>query len=251
MVKDILDIEKNNLSGIVLLKEGMFYRAYNVSAMRITTKVKALKVNAKLIKSVGQMVLYCGFPETILPAIRNFCAQKNYGWRVQGQTRIDIDGVATPEENYEGWFREALNRAAAAVVPEKKGTNAVSATPVLEKHYDLVLWFLPKLAGFPKDQRYVLADRIGVLLLDILGFLIDAVYNPDRAEILKAVNVRLDQLRYLVRITKDMKYISIRQYDHFTVKIIEIGRMVGGWRRTTLEKNAREAVFTDAACGCT
>ena len=122
--------------------------------------------------------------------------------------------------------------------------------PVLEKHYDLVLWFLPKLTNFPKDQRYVLADRIGALLLDILGLLTEAVYSADRAETLRVVNVRLDQLRYLVRITKDMKYISVTQYDHFAVKTIEIGRMVGGWKRTTLARNAREAVSTDAACGC-
>ena len=240
-------MEKSNLSGITLLKEGMFYRAYNVSAMRISTKVRAFKVNTKLIKYVGQTVMYCGFPETILSEVRNLCARKNYGWHVRGETRIDIEGVATPDEDYEGWTREILKMVADA--PGKK-EMIPSVAPVLEKHYDLVLWFLPKLANFPKDQRYVLADRIGVLLLDILGLLTEAVYSVDRAEVLKTVNVRLDQLRYFVRVTKDMKYISITQYDHFTIKTIEIGRMVGGWKRTTLVRDAREVVFTDAACGC-
>jgi hypothetical protein len=248
-VKEILDIEKINRFGIILLKEGMFYRAYNVSAMRISTKIKTLKVNTKFVKAVGQAILYCGFPENILPGVRDLCAQKNYGWRVYGEKRIDILDVATPDENYEVWSREVLSKAAVTNTQEKKEENVSSVTPVVEKHYDLVMWFMPKLSNFPRDQRYVLADRIGVLLLDILGLLTEAVYSPDRAEVLRSVNVRLDQLRYLVRITKDMKYISISQYDFFTVKTVEIGRMVGGWKRTTVARNAREAVSTDAACG--
>ena len=194
--------------------------------------------------------MYCGFPENILPDVRNLCAQKNYGWRVHNEKRIDILDIATPDENYEAWVREVLNKVDSSDTPGKKETKLPSVTPVVEKHYDLVLWFLPKLANFPKDQRYVLADRIGVLLLEILGLLTEAVYSIDRAKVLNTVNVRLDQLRYLVRVTKDMKYISISQYDFFAVKTIEIGRMVGGWKRTTLARDAREAVFTDAACGC-
>jgi hypothetical protein len=160
-IKDIIDMEKTNLFGITLLKEGMFYRAYNRSAMRISTKVRALKVNTKLIKYVGQTVMYCGFPDNILPQIRNLCAQKNYGWNARGETRIDIDGVATPDEDYEGWTREILKRVA----------NAPSlVTPVMEKYSDS-----------PRDQRDVLAGRIGTLFLEILELLVEAGYSVDQA----------------------------------------------------------------------
>ncbi len=36
-------------------------------------------------------------------------------------------------------------------------------TPVVEKHYQLILWILPKIANFPKDQRFLLADRIELM----------------------------------------------------------------------------------------
>lgn len=159
-IKDIIDMEKANLSGITLLKEGMFYRAYNKSAMRMTIKVRALKVNTKLIKYVGQTVMYCGFPENILPGIRDLCEQKNYSWNAQGETRIDIEGVATPDEDYEGWVQEALKRVAITLS---------SATPVVEKYLNS-----------PKDQRDVLAGRIGTLSLEILGLLTEAGYGTDR-----------------------------------------------------------------------
>jgi len=160
-IKDILDMEKTNLSGITLLKEGMFYRAYNRSAMRMSTKIRALKVNTKLIKYVGQTVMYCGFPDSVLPGIRNLCERKNYIWNVRGETRIDIDGVVTTDEDYEGWTREILK--GITVVPS-------SVTPVVEKYLDS-----------SKNQKDVLAGRIGALFLEILGVLTEAGYGTDQA----------------------------------------------------------------------
>lgn len=102
-------------------------------------------------------------------------------------------------------------------------------TPVVEKHYQLILWMLPKIANFPKDQRFLLADRIERILLDILEMLIEAVYSKNKREILIKVNLKLDVLRFMMRIAKDMKYVNIKAYDFFCQSAIEVGKMVGGW----------------------
>jgi hypothetical protein len=39
----------------------------------------------------------------------------------------------------------------------------------------------------------------------------------------------LDKLRIVIRLTKDLKFISIRQYQFAAEKINEIGKMLGGW----------------------
>jgi len=90
---------------------------------------------------------------------------------------------------------------------------------------------LPKIANFPKDQRFLLADRIETILLDILEMLIEAVYSKQKRDILIKVNLKLDQLRFMMRIAKDMKYVSVKGYDYFCQSALEIGRMVGGWLR--------------------
>ena len=107
-------------------------------------------------------------------------------------------------------------------------------TPVVEKHYQLILWMLPKIANFPKDQRFLLADRIEKILLDILELLIEAVYSKNKREILIKVNLKLDLLRFMMRITKDAKYINLKSYDFFCQSTIEIGRMVGGWLKSSV-----------------
>lgn len=106
-------------------------------------------------------------------------------------------------------------------------------TPVVEKHYKLILWMLPKIANFPKDQRFLLADRIERILMDILEMLIEAVYSKDRRGILIKINLKLDVLRFMMRIAKDMKYVNVNAYDFFAQSVLEIGRMVGGWIKVT------------------
>ncbi len=106
-------------------------------------------------------------------------------------------------------------------------------TPVVEKHYRMILWMLPKIANFPKDQRFLLADRIEVLLLDILQLLIEAVYTKEKRSILAQVNLKLDFLRFMMRLAKDMKYVNMRSYDFFCQSAIEVGKMVGGWSKVS------------------
>src|ERR1035437_3443376 len=62
--------------------------------------------------------------------------------------------------------------------PWKTG-GGMKPTPIVEKHYQLILWLLPKMANYPKDQRFLLADRTERILLDILEMLIEAVYAKD------------------------------------------------------------------------
>ncbi len=47
----------------------------------------------------------------------------------------------------------------------------------ITKLYDLLLWMVPKLEKFPRSQKFLLADRIENLMLDILDLLIDAAYS--------------------------------------------------------------------------
>ena len=101
--------------------------------------------------------------------------------------------------------------------------------PVIEKHYDLIKWMIPKINQFPRDQRFLLADRIEKHLLDILELLLAAMYSPRRKEYLLKANHKIDVLRLLMRLAKDLKYINVKAYDYVCRQFMEIGCMVGGW----------------------
>jgi len=103
--------------------------------------------------------------------------------------------------------------------------------PVVDKIYDFILWVIPKLEKFPRSQKFLLADRIENMSLDILEFLIEANYSQKRAELLERVNLKIDKLRFLMRIAQDIKCIDLRAFEYQARAVDEIGRMVGGWRK--------------------
>lgn len=100
---------------------------------------------------------------------------------------------------------------------------------VITKVYDLLLWMIPKLAKFPKDQRYLLGQRIENGLLDILEILIEASFTKEKLNLLRKANLNLEKLRFLIRLAKDMHYINLAAYEYQAKAVNEIGKMLGGW----------------------
>jgi len=100
---------------------------------------------------------------------------------------------------------------------------------ILEKHYELILWMFPLIIKFPQKQRFVLGQQMENSLLGILENIIQSNHEQDKKNILKQTSVELDKFRYLYRLAKDLKFISIRQYEFGASKVNEIGKMLGGW----------------------
>jgi four helix bundle protein len=116
---------------------------------------------------------------------------------------------------------------------------------VVPKTYDLILWLIPRLKHFPRDQRFLLGDRIQSAALDVLCLLIEANYTRSRTGLLRSANLELEKLRYLVRLSSDLHYLNRRRYQHAAERIDEIGRLIGGWtkadRRAAPPRRSREA----------
>ena len=107
---------------------------------------------------------------------------------------------------------------------------------VITKVYDLLLWMFPKLAKFPKDQRYLLGQRIENGLLDILEILIEASFTKEKLSLLRKANLNLEKFRFLMRLSKDMRYINLNGYEYQAKATNEIGKMIGGWIRQVSTK---------------
>jgi four helix bundle protein len=100
---------------------------------------------------------------------------------------------------------------------------------IFEKTYDLILWIYPTVNKFPKSQRFVLGQHIENTVLELLEGIIEANSQKDKTFYLKNLSIKLDKLRILIRLSKDFKFISIRQYKFVSETINEVGKMLGGW----------------------
>ena len=103
---------------------------------------------------------------------------------------------------------------------------------IFQKLYDLILWMYPLINKFPKKQRFVLGQQLENTLLEILKNIIQANQERERLETLKQASIDLDKFRILYRLAKDLKFMSIKQYQFGAEKINEVGKILGGWLKS-------------------
>ena len=115
----------------------------------------------------------------------------------------------------------------------KKRSGNRSELTILTKTYDLILWTANHTCRFPRNHRHVLGTRIEDKLYDILDLLIDAKFSRQRREQLDETNRHLEKLRFLLRLARDLKCLEVSSYGFGTKAVDEIGRLVGGWLRSS------------------
>jgi hypothetical protein len=54
-------------------------------------------------------------------------------------------------------------------------------SPVLEEHFRFLIWLVPALSKFRRDQKFILGERIQGLAQEVLEALIEANYTRDRS----------------------------------------------------------------------
>ncbi len=105
-------------------------------------------------------------------------------------------------------------------------------SPIFVKTYDFLLWLIPLTLKFPKSQRFLLAERLSRMVLDFYDLILDAVMEPERqGERLDEADKLLTKIRLYVRLSYDLKCISLGQLEHAARLMDEIGRLIGGWKR--------------------
>ena len=134
-VKEIIEQELKNKNSIYLLKEGIFWRVYNQSAMRLCSYLQSYKVNVKYIKKVQQDLYYCGFPDAFLDKIIQKAKEKGYETNQINEKQIEIKNIANDSINYDEW-RNTHNKAISIAIvsePPEEYQEKKGKTEALEK----------------------------------------------------------------------------------------------------------------------
>jgi len=104
-------------------------------------------------------------------------------------------------------------------------------SPIFSKTYDFVAWLIPLTVKFPRQQRFVLASALQHEALRFQSLLIEAVHLPQPGLALQDADAELDKLRTHLRLSKDLACIAPSQYEHAARLLVEIGKLLGGWRK--------------------
>jgi hypothetical protein len=104
---------------------------------------------------------------------------------------------------------------------------------VITKTCDLILWSCHHTGRFPRNHRFVLDERIERTLYDLLETQIRAKYSRQRQPVLEQANMMLEILRFQTRLAKDLLCLKVASYSFAAKAIDEIGKLVGGWLKSS------------------
>jgi len=88
--------------------------------------------------------------------------------------------------------------------------------------------------SFPRSQRFILTKRLQDAALDFQERILEAGLSQGhkRAERLEEADITLAKVRFYLRLAHEMGWLKPGQYAHAARMVAEIGRLLGGWRKS-------------------
>jgi hypothetical protein len=111
----------------------------------------------------------------------------------------------------------------------------VSEAPIFPKTYDLLLWLVPATLKYPREHRYALALRTQQAAFDFNELIVMARKTRSRRDLLIEADAKLEQLRLYLRLAHDLKLLTLRQYEHVSRQVAEVGALLGDWLKRVAE----------------
>lgn len=103
---------------------------------------------------------------------------------------------------------------------------------LFQKTYDFLLWLYLLIQHIPKRHKTVLGKFLEESGLKLLLLTINAnkAMGRRRRSLQQEISDELDRLRILIRLTKDLRFMSINQYAYAAEKLNELGKILSGWK---------------------
>jgi four helix bundle protein len=104
------------------------------------------------------------------------------------------------------------------------------------------LWIFSKVQTFPKKQRFVLGQQIENSALHCMRLIVEANYARQLQTVLMRLdelNVELEILRELLRLARDLGFISAASLAYVIEQVDVVGKMRGGWAKHYLSSKSR------------
>lgn len=106
--------------------------------------------------------------------------------------------------------------------------------PIYKATYDLLLKITEVTRHYPKDFKHSTAT----MLRDEVMYVVLLIYRANssrehRAAITAEIVERLQVIELLLRLSKDMRFISLKQHSSIVTMTDSIVRQAAGWHRST------------------
>ena len=108
---------------------------------------------------------------------------------------------------------------------------------IYQKYVDLIEYAYDRIRKFPKSEKHAMAASFKNSMFDTLKYILRAnkIYgnSQKRLEMLNMIDAEVQLQKVLVRLAHKYKYISNKNYIEWARRLDEIGKILGGWIKST------------------
>lgn len=112
--------------------------------------------------------------------------------------------------------------------------------PLLQKTKTAYMLWHEYHATLPKTHRYSLGQRVDALFIELIEALTAAAFlsRQEKLPYVRLAIKKLDTLKILLLILWETKSLDNKKYIALSVKVDEIGKMLGGWNGQLQKQNS-------------
>jgi len=221
--ESILSIEESGENRINLVRDRLFWQAWNRSAFLFAVHIKSYQVHKRFVQKVSQEVAWLGFPSSALHTIQKTATDKGFGFEQKSADHIIISGVPQTT-GYEEWWAGIVKKKPPPAAPEMPSAkNAKDGIlPAYKTSYDLCLHIHRATQKMPREFRYELGTRVRDYAVDIVENLHLMANNiglaQEKSELTDCA-AKVHKLRINIRLLKDLHQIGIKQWGFLNSQI--------------------------------
>ena len=104
---------------------------------------------------------------------------------------------------------------------------------ILQKAFEMMEYGYTALAQYPKSEKFALVVDIKRCMHKILEKIIEANKKYYKKTTLQELDVEIMKLKAYLRLSYNLKFLPSKKYEIWSSKSVELGRMVGGWIKST------------------
>ena len=108
-----------------------------------------------------------------------------------------------------------------------------SDLPVYKSTYDLLLGIFEFTKSFSKEYKYTVGESLKKETIDLLILIYRVNTKQDKSAVLLEAKERIEVIRLLIRLMKDLHQISIKNFVAINTIVEEVSKQLTGWYKST------------------
>ena len=102
--------------------------------------------------------------------------------------------------------------------------------PIYKKALDLTIWMENTVRDFPRYHKYTIGSELREKTREVTVLIAQANVKKKRKQMLLHIREKLEELKIMIRICKELKiFKSFKSYEFAVRQVVEIAKQNEGW----------------------